>query len=410
MTDEVGIITAAMFDKAAYDSISGHVEPNDLSIIGGTIWESIAEYYKLDGTAKLCDKEVLLKRVCETLPKQQDAVVGYFQEITSERGTKNVVKELIEVKRQKAGEVLAAKLAGKAKPKEIEPLLNTYQELNDATQLEGEVKLFETSYGELVTETRDPDSLIPLFPQGLNTFLRGGILPGHTVVIIGRVNVGKSALMIYNIAGQIRAGKKVLLIENEDLVEDVKRRIGCCLVGCSLEWAEKNPEQFERLATKYDKGNLLIPDPVPSTVKEVSSLVDRFNPDSCFVNQVRHLAPTKEAASDNTGAVDRVAQQLRAIGKRTRTAMFLVGAAKEGEADREGNIAEKAILGMADSYGSRTGIPGCADVMLGIGTNTFLQQQDKVAISICKNKRQKNRVMPVLYQYLNGETCRFRGT
>jgi hypothetical protein len=226
------------------------------------------------------------------------------------------------------------------------------------------------------------------------------------VVIIGRVNVGKSALAINNIAGFLRQGKTTLLIENEDLVDDVKRRIGCRLCNRGLDWAEANPEQYESIAMSRGLGRLWIPDPVPTSLKEVDRIAALLKPDVIVVNQLRHLATDKAAVADGTGAIDRVAQSLRALGKRRRILMVLVGAALEGERDREGLAIEKTVLEMSDSYGSRTGVPGIADALITIGTNEILKNQGKVVVHLAKNKR--GGAEPTIYCHVNLETCVFK--
>lgn len=407
--DESAILSAVLYDRTAYDEIADHVDPSEFSALGQAVYEAVIDYYDRDADCTKADKGIIKSRLLQAMPKQESSLTAYLRDIDPGRGSQNVVHDVLTMKRNKAGQELAMKIAAGLPPKEITPVLDKYHVLNEATELSGGFKVLEKSFAELVRESSNPETPVPLFPKPLQPHLRGGALPGHCVVIIGRVNVGKSALMIYNLAGMLRAGKRVLLIENEDLPDDVKRRIGCCLVGCSLEWAESNPDEFNARCTASGGDNLIIPDPVPSSSRDVARAVEHFKPDVCAVNQVRHLAPAKDAATDNTGAVDRVAQQLRAIGKRTRTVMVLVGAAKEGEVDKEGNIKEKAVLQMADSYGSRTGIPGCADIMLGIGTNESLRERDMVALTICKNKRKAMKRDVVLYQKLNGENCRFTG-
>jgi hypothetical protein len=410
VADDTAILAAVLYDRTAYESIVDHLDPSEFSALAQATYEAVQDYYEIDPRATTCEKGIIKGRLLKALPKHSDAIATLFREITPERGSTNVVREVLDLKRHRAGNELAMAIAAGKPAKEVAPVLEKYTALNAATDLGGGFRVLEKGYGELVLESEDPANVIPLFPRRINKLLRGGVLPGHCVVIIGRVNVGKSALMIYNLAGMLREGKKVLLIENEDLPDDVKRRVGCCLVGCDLDWAESHAEEFDRRCRKYGGDNLIIPDPVPSSTRDVSRAVEHFQPDVCCVNQVRHLAANKDAANDNTGAIDRVAQNLRELGKRTRTVMMLVGAALEGGVDREGNVQEKAILVMADSYGSKTGIPGCADVMFGIGTNDQLMAKDMVAISLCKNKRQKTKTIPVLYQKLDGANCRFTDT
>ncbi len=409
MINQIPLLSALLHDRAAYETIREHIDESDLNAHGGAIYRLICEYYERDKGAKACDKLLILDRLKRKLPKQADNFTQLFREMSPELGSTNVVREVLALKRQVAGGELAIAIAGDKSPAEVSHLLETYTYLNDVTDLldaGGTIPLLETGFADLMKDGQDPSKLIKLLPRRLNRYLRGGVLPGHTVVIIGRVNVGKSALAINNIGGFLRQGKKVLLIENEDLAEDVKRRIGIRLVHKSLLWAEKYPQSFERGCKKRGSDLLMIPDPVPGTVRDIDRAAAILKPDVIVVNQLRHLAPNKDAASDNTGAVDRVAQQLRALGKRRRILMVLVGAALEGDRDREGNPRERAVLDMSDSYGSRTGVPGVADVMLAIGNNYDLKERGMVAISLCKNKRGPGE--PVLYQYVNLENCVFR--
>lgn len=413
MTSEATLLGAFLHDREAYDSAVEYVDPEaEFSALGSIVYASIQDYYQSDENARKCDIELIRTRTKRKYPKQQEVIDSIIQDLPPPTGTTNVVRELLEGKRLALGAELGRLLATGAAASQVNPVLEEYAVLNDESQLldgTGSVKLLDKSFGELMKDTEDQALLIKLLPVELNRALKGGVLPGHTVVIIGRVNVGKSALAINNIAGFLRQGKRVLLVENEDLCDDVKRRIGLRLCQCSMEWAQAHPDQFDERCRERGGDNLLIPDPPPGTTAAVDRLCGTLKPDVVVVNQLRHLATNKMAESDNVVAVDRVAQHLRAIGKKRRIVMVLVGAAKEGEVGGDGEPKEKAVLQMSDSYGSRTGVPGCADVMLAIGNNKALKGQGMVAVHLCKNKRGSEE--PVLYQNVNLENCVFsRGT
>jgi hypothetical protein len=408
MVSETALLAALMHDREAFLSVVEHIDPTDMSAHGEAILSQITDYYQRDDNAERCDPRLIRDRVCRKLPKHAETFKTLIQEMTPELGSANVVREVLDLKRRAAGEALMVAIAQGQDAADMAPVLAEYTDLNEATDLydtSGGVQLLDTSFGDLMRISEDKSTLIKMLPKRFNDALRGGMLPGHTVVWIGRVNVGKSAHAINNIAGFLRQGLRVLLIENEDLADDVKRRIGCRLNGCSLDWAEKHPDTFDAVARKRGGELLMIPDPVPGTVQEIDRLAAVLKPDVIVVNQLRHLASNKAAEGDAVSAVDRIGQKLRALGKRRRILMCLVGAAKEGEVMRDGETREKAVLGMADSYGSRTGIPGIADAMFAIGDNTSLKERGMVAIHLCKNKR--GGAEPVLYQRVNLENCTF---
>ncbi len=405
---ETALLGALIYDRKAYDAVAEHMDPEELTAHGAAIFEEIVNWYQRDEDAKRCDPKLLRDRIVRRMPKQRESFELIFREFDPDMGSTNVVREVLELKRRAMGDELVVAIAQGQEPSELVPLLDEYTLLNNSTDLldaGGGIPLFETPLDQLVMESVQEDNLIKLLPNRLNAAIRGGALPGHTVVIIGRVNVGKSALAINNIAGFLRQGKRVLLIENEDLVDDVKRRIGIRLCGKSLDWAEAHPQEFARVGKERGIDNLLIPDPPPATTGGIDRACEILKPDVVVVNQLRHLAPSKAAESDNTGAVDRVAQQLRATGKRRRVLMVMVGAAKEGERDRDGNPIEKAVLEMSDAYGSRTGVPGCADFLITIGTNQSLKDRGMLCVHLAKNKRGSGE--PTLYQKVNLENCIF---
>lgn len=408
MVNEPAFLAALVYNRDSYEAVQQYVSVEELSAQGSAIFSEVQKYYSNDPEAKYVDKTVLLSRLSRKFPNQKDLFRALVEDMTPDGGTTNVVRELLEVKRRAAGEKLAIAIGGAREPAEVLPLLDVYRAITESSDLlstEGEIQLLDTSYGDLVRESKDEQNLIKLLPNSLNTALRGGVLPGHTVVIIGRVNVGKSALAVHNIAGFLQQGKKVLLIENEDLPSDVKRRVGLRLCRCTLDHAEALPEEFDKACRKRGGDNLYLPDPVPTTVREIDKLAARLKPDVIVVNQLRHLATQKAAEADNTGAVDRVVQQLRALGKREKYLMVLVGAAIEGERTQSGFVKEKATLEMSDAYGSRTGVPGCADVLLAIGSNSMLKSNGQVCIKMAKNKRGGDE--PVIFPKVNLENCVF---
>jgi hypothetical protein len=394
-----------MHDRVAFDSVREHVDPEDLSAHGGEVWGVIAEYYRLDPKAQQCDRGVLSERLARKMPQHAETFREMLKALRPELGSRNIAGEVLELKRSAAGEALMLEIAGAKSPDDVRPVLEKYTMLNDASGLlaAGGGAMFDTPLSQVIRQVEEPGQRIKLLPKSVNEYIRGGVLPGHCIVIFGRVNVGKSTFAVNMTSGFLRQGKKVVYIENEDLIEDSIVKIGNRLVGCSRDWARDNPEKYEETAMARGFDNLLFPDPAPTSVADVDRLLGDVMPDVCVINQARNLA---KGAADVVTKLDQIANQLRAIGKRRRIVMVLVTAATEGEKDRQGNVQEKAILQKADCYSSRTGFPAAADLMFGVGENSSLVERGMRCVSLCKNKlgAKDGETEPVFYPSVNFET------
>lgn len=385
MIDENCILSAGMFDRGAFESLAPHLAEGDMSAVGELIWQEIRGYYATDPQATRADPKTVAQRIERGNPKAAVTAREILYQLAPELGGKNPAREVLEMKRRSAGEALMVAVSQQSAPLVVSPLLARYTELNDATTLldAGAGALMEVDLAELITRTEEEGARIKLLPKSLNNYMRGGVLPGHCVVVFGRVNAGKSTFALHNAAGFLRQGKRVLYIENEDLLEDTLLRLGCRLVGKDRDWARANAEEFKTLAMARGFGNFLLPDPAPMELSSIDQLIAKLKPDVCIVNQARNLV---QGSRDPVSQLDNVAKGLRNIGKRRRVVMLLVTAAREGDTTNSGDIKDKAVLEMHDCYSSRTGFPAAADVMIGFGVDKSLKERDMACLSLCKNK------------------------
>jgi hypothetical protein len=383
--DEGAILATVLYDRDAYDAVVDHVDPEEMSAHGGALWAEIVAYYTTDPEAKRVSKKVLFDRLSRAMPKQADTFATLLREFTKGRGGKNITKEVLELKRRAVGDRLTIALSGGADPDIMGPLLAEYEAVNSAAGLldAGGGTFFDTGLSELIQSTEDEGSRILLLPKALNEYFRGGLLPGHSVVVFGRVNVGKSTFALNAAAGFVRQGARVLYIENEDLLEDTAIRFGCRLVGKDRDWAYAHPAQYQDVAGERGYERFLLPDPAPETVPAIDRMLAATEPDVCIVNQARNLV---NGTHNVVAQLDEIAKGIRNIGKRRRIITVQITAAREGMEDYSGDVKDKAILEKHDVYSSRTGFPAAADVMIGYGTNRMLEDRNMAALSVCKNK------------------------
>lgn len=408
--NERSLLSALIYDRAAWDRVEGYLSEEDFSAPGQRIVEEVRAYYERDPAAERCDLETLRARIKRSLPKPE--LIEKFDEIfaglTGAAGTKNAAEELLELRRQNAGHELAQALLGPARPdpEELTPLLERFTALNEAQKLGpdgGALERYQPTIEELFLEIRDDSQRVKLAPSGINKFIAGGPFPGHCVVLFGRVNVGKSLHARNFAAGFVFQGKTVLWIENEDSNQDVLSAMTCRLLRKPESWVKEHPEEAARMAVKKGISRFILTKDPPVTVNGVRAAMDHYKPDVVVVNQMRHFAASGDERKQ-ISQLDKLAHDLRFLGKRTDTLMVLVTAAKEGETDRTGYAKEKAVLEQSDCYSSRTGIPGAADLMIGVGLTHKLARNQMACLSLCKNKLggKKNEV-PV-YVHVEPET------
>ena len=146
-----------------------------------------------------------------------------------------------------------------------------------------------------------------------------------------------------------------------------------------------NAEEAERLARSKGLDRFILLEEPPTTVRDIDAAVEEHKPDCLVINQMRNMAHAGDC-DKVVASLDRLAHALRFINKRRRIVGVLVTAAREGEADRNGYVKEKAVLEMADCYSSRTGIPAVADVMIVVGMTERLAANKMACLSIVKNK------------------------
>lgn len=386
MANEVAILSSIAFDRTAFEAVREHADEEEFSAHGRVVWREIAGWYDGDAAARQVDVKALHDRLARKHPKQAAAFSKLLRALSPDAGSKNIAREILELKRQAAGERLVVLLSQNGERDKVLPALDEYRSLVEASDLldAGGATLFETPLDTLIAKTEDKENRYKLLPMAVNRRLRGGLLPGHCVVVFGRVNVGKSAFAINATAGFLKQGLKVLYIENEDLLEDTALRVGCRLVGCDRDWARENPKRFREIASERGYGQFMLPDPAPLAVADVDRMLAQYEPDVCVVNQARNFV--REGSHNPVFEMDSIAKQFRAMGKRRRVVMLLVTAAKEGSDDHKGSSREKHILEKSDCYSSKTGFPAAADVMIGFGSNTNLEERDMACLSICKNK------------------------
>lgn len=373
------VLASCIKDRQAYDAIADHVERDDFSEQGWVVWESLTEYYGLDGGAPSASAELIAEAIARGLSadKHKDAFRRLLDGLASmEVSPPNVVADLLATKRDVAGKQLAAAIVGGTHDWQ---LLTKYQTLLEADALsdeETEEARRGFSVAELVAERFAPGNLIKVFPTSLNDRLGGGVKRGHHIVLFARPEMGKTMVTIEMMAGFALQGLTVLYIGNEDPLDDITMRVVNRLSGMTKEEVMAAPDVAEAAAMQHGYENIVLQSLAPGTPREITSLIEKYKPDVLVLDQLRNL----NMHQDNyVLALENAAKQARQWAK--RYSCVVVSVTQAGD-----SASRKAVLDLGDVDYSNTGIPAQADLMVGLGANDTHAKNGELVFSLPKNK------------------------
>ena len=381
---ESKILAAFIHDRKHYDMAQPHIDRDDLSPMGTVMLEILDDYYSKDTGAEHADLEVLRLRIdrkFKDIPKHKDKAHDFLIEIDAEKASDvNVISEVILQKRGKVMTLLADALLAQDENLIGEHML-AFEELTDATVLDASIEdeYSGVTLDELEEQFKE-DGAWNLAPYELSQRIKGGLRPGHSVVVAARPERGKTLFGTFFNAGFLQQGARTLYIGNEDPVPDLVLRLLSCLTG----WTEEQmfAHKDEAMAAAIDAGylNCTLVGLSPGTLYEIEALIRRHEPDIVIVDQMRNVRANTE---NNTQRLEVVAQELRNMARRHNCVM--ISMTQVGDSGRD-----KLILNDGDIDGSNTGIPGACDVIVMVGSNEEFELRDLRRITIAKNKRGGN--------------------
>lgn len=273
---------------------------------------------------------------------------------------------------------LAAAIAGGDSQKQLK-LTQLFLELQQATELSGKKKAVSYEWAPPIDEIDEvvgDQNRVALAPSRLNTRIDGGALPSTHILLFGRPDMGKSTFSL-NFAVQIAAkrDKRVLYVSNEDSIYKLKQRARARGAGMTVR--ESTGERRDEAIRAYkDRGleeRLAFVKMTHATVGDLRRPIEEWEPDVLILDQIRNLAGNAETV-----------QRLDENGQLVRELL--------GEYSMIGLSIAQAGAGtgpwpsMEDLDSSKTGLPACADLMLGLGADNSMLARGQRNLSICKNK------------------------
>lgn len=372
------ILAASLKSRAAFETATTADAAAALSDYLRAVWDGIAAYYATDADASSVSPDILKANLERNYanPKHSKTVLDLVDSLVAEEASPANVREYLTAdRRDRTGVALAAALASRRPRAETDPLLDAYRESLEPgsdDETDGEI-----SWGDAIRSRIDRTGRLRVTPRVLNDHLGGGVYPGTNITVFGRPESGKSALVLTLSCGFARRGIRVLYCGNEDPIPSLMIRAVSNLTGRTLQQIEADPDGAELDAIKRGADNLLFRQLAPGTLRELDAAVKTVRPAILVVDQLRNLSA--KGTENFTQNLDAIARGVRAIGIRYGVGTIAVTQAGD-------SASGKAVLDMGDIDSSNTGIPGAADVLIGIGVTPTLESSGMRMLSLPKNK------------------------
>lgn len=375
--DDQKLTAAILQDRQNYENLRNSLNPADLPEAAQAVVVAAGEQYQRDKGLSKADPTVLRTQIERRFGRggMASSVLDYVAGLPRDVSGVNIAEEYRLLQLARVSTTLATLLASGHHGDDTQEYLDKYKSLLSG----GAGEEFKERL-ELEDFEGDAGTRIPVYPDALNTFIGGGLLPGHNVAVYGRPDSGKSMFALNMAAGFLRDGRRVLYVANEEPATEITKRLLSRLTGIGLDEMMRDQDKIhEALHIAKEAGwydNWFLLHKAGCAVSDVDRAATRVNPDLVVVDQIKNL----QCADDNRALqLDTLARRVREIGIGHKCITLSVTQAGESAHNR-------LALSMGDVEWSNTGIPGAADLMIGIGVDDEYLATGKRMLSIPKNK------------------------
>ena len=370
------LISAVVQSREAFIEVLSTEIDGDFSDLVQIVWDEIKDYYNTDPNADFVDKEILTKRLVRKHKKHGELFSNFIKAL-EDVSVLNVIQEVIDVKLEAVRHKLAQELVA-GKDNKIDPLLEEYNKLRlgklDTEENKTEVYQ-DTNIGAILTETVN-NNRIAILPVSLNEQLNGGALRQHHIVVFAPTEMGKSLFALNLAYGVLKQGLKVLYCGNEDPSTDMIYRFMWRVTGMTSTEIQKEPEKAQEILDAKGFKNFIFAEMAPGTPREIEELIKEYEPDCLIVDQIRNLDMGEDG---KTLSLEKAATFMRKMGKMYD--LVPVSLTQAGD-----SATGRAFLRRGDIDFSNVGIPGTADLLIGIGATEEMETHGERMLSLVKNK------------------------
>lgn len=373
------ILAASIASREAYERVKGHITDKDMTPPIAFWWGLLEDWYVRDPKASGVDRELLMEQASSrlALSKHKDALLSVIRNLPDAPSPVNTAQVALELRRYNVGMELGAAIAG-GDQKKVRELWDSFGKLLAATELHIAKWERALDWADLDTIVGD-DKRIPVAPRRLNDRLRGGALPGHSILVVGRPEAGKSTFAINATAGFLGTGQRVLYFGNEDGINILKARVRNRLANMTPDEVKADPAKANALAAERAGDRLQMIHLHPGGTRDMIPFVEEFQPTVIIVDQLRNLSAKGDS---KTNRLEQAAQDIRDLNATYGLVSLSITQQYAGEHDKHG----KVYVEMDDTDSSRTGIPGAVDLFVGIGYDADMLIRNQRMLNLPKNK------------------------
>ena len=386
---EKRILASLLRERKVFNTAQSIVSATDFSELGKLLYKETVAYYEADIQADSVDRVIISQR-CNRKYGNQGAFLTELIEslytLSETISPVNILNEVFELKKKSKQIEIANLLYGEAQDNQIEAYINEYREIVNQHEklIRGDIDENERGLcdvnADYFTKRSKLVGKMRLVPGSLHKHV-GHVSPGDHIVIMARVNVGKTLFALNMAAGFLSQGFKVVYAGNEESDINIYLRFLSRLneKPYQRDIFEKPEELQKAIESAREMGyNRLAVEPLHGgNESDLITLIEKHDPDVLFVDQILNMRPGKaDSDAENISAASKI---MRGLGKHYNKVMVSVCQAG-AQADN------KLVLGMSDLFQSKTSVPGDADLLIGLGSNQDFLAQKRIMVNIIKNK------------------------
>lgn len=384
---EQQILSTILSDRTAFELVKATKLNYTFSDIGKIVYKEVDKYYELDENAPKCSTEIIKERIESHYPATARKILEYIRPngyISAEN-----IREAVYSHGIKEYSTAIAEAGWDDNSKELEKRIGYLSEFKERFEKGGEgeyctVRYYNTDeYWSSDPSDSSSADLIKILPVDLNKAIDGGLPPQTHVLIFAHTDVGKTGFAINMCYGFLVQGLKVGYVINEESGSNILNRYAARVLGKPTSEIRDNRHRYGKLLRdEFFADNFHVVDMEQGSLREISKFIEERELDVIVVDQVRNL---------DTGRSESLVAQKEIAGRGMRSLLKkynIVGISVTQGADsclnQDGSY--KDILTVRNIDGSRVGLPGSADLILGLGTKDELKEVGYRTINLCKNK------------------------
>lgn len=209
------------------------------------------------------------------------------------------------------------------------------------------------------------------------TDILGKIKGGDLGLIVASVNTGKTAFVLTIAMSLVKQGAKVLHINNEERGTKVMLRALENYLEMNKLEINNNKDKASEVLNNVFKNNYFLYDMPSVTIRDIKTLIEKHEPDVILIDQAWKIKVSKQDRNDLT--LTEIFKNLRELAKEFQVHII-------GTTQADSSAYDKEWIKLDNLFGSKVGVQGELDYLIGIGKTDDISKEDWRYLSFPKNK------------------------